>query len=877
MMKMRFLYIFIVLFAAFPIQAQAEGNLPKLADDKAVTQGTLPNGTAYYIVSNPTCKGMADFALVQRTGKKTSDDICPSELAKDVLSSLTHIGGGLSPQKFFSSNGVNPSADGFVKVDDGHTVYRFSNLLMSSKAEVLDSTLLVLMGMVDKLAQASEPETRKWYAPADNALIIAGDVDAKSIVQKLKTLSYMTPSVQSQKRPAYEWMQSDSAAYVIVHDPSLSLSEVRFSWKAPRVPDKFVGTIQPYIQKLYLSQLGEIAVARVKSRLADEGIPYASVSYAHYSSSDGAGDEVFTVATAAGASSAEKVMNVMAETMSSLESAGPGRDEFEIARRQYVRKLNKSISRPVKSNSDYLDLCMRSFLYGAPLAKEADVLKVYTSRSVDVDTERQLLVEVADALLDPQKNLLVECRTPSAMQRSVAENLLREAWDRGKTVAAPASLSVSDTLLTVSSAPKVGVKVPKKDHISGGTLWTFSNDFKVVYKKMDTAGQIYWSMGMGAGFGSITDLDKGEGAFIGDCLWTSRIAGMSAEDFRKYLELRNIEMDFRVGLASSFLRGTVHKDNIRLMLRALEAVANEWEPDRDAYMRYMKNEQLRLASFSGTDRERKVVMDSLMCPDYIYSPLKSSGKLSEDLLDKAERFFEECFARMNDGVLVIVGDMDETELRKELLMQVGAFRTRKSAFYRPMVNYQPVSGWSTHTTDGDENSVYVTLSAPLPLTAENKMASVIAAQVLEQSLSAAIETTGMYVEVVSNTIINPQERFNVMISLKEASEDGFAAGIIHSGALEALRIMRTALKSLEATEVTDTVVKAYKEWLKNDVACRMKSPRYWVDAISMRHMEGKDFSTDYKARIDAVTTAKVRQILTSLNNARKVEYIIRKK
>ena len=56
----------------------------------------------------------------------------------------------------------------------------------------------------------------------------------------------------------------------------------------------------------------------------------------------------------------------------------------------------------------------------------------------------------------------------------------------------------------------------------------------------------------------------------------------------------------------------------------------------------------------------------------------------------------------------------------------------------------------------------------------------------------------------------------------------------------------------------------------------MKSPQYWLNAISMRQIEGKDFTTDYKARVDAVTADKVKQILTSLNNASKVEYIIRK-
>lgn len=383
-------------------------------------------------------------------------------------------------------------------------------------------------------------------------------------------------------------------------------------------------------------------------------------------------------------------------------------------------------------------------------------------------------------------------------------------------------------------------------------------------------------MGLGGGFGSIQDLERGEGAFVGDMLKLYRVAGMNGDDFWKFLELRNIDMNVRVGLAAVFLSGSVQTENFRVMLRSLAALANERTLDRDAVATYVKNENLRLVAQAGTIEDRKAAMDSLMCPDYKYSQIKSRGKLTERLADKADRFYEERFSAMNDGVLVLAGDIDETVLKKELLAMVGMFRTRKSAFYRPSVRYQPVSGWSTHTVDGNENSVYIALSVPMPLAAEDKMASEIAAMVLKRSLSSAIQKTGMSVDISSNTRIYPQERFNVMISLKEASADGFAEGVEHGGALEALRILRTTLRSLETTEVTDVVVKAYKEWLKNDITYRMKSPQYWVNAISMRQIEGKDFSTDYKARVDAVTRDKVKQIITSLNNASKVEYIIRK-
>ena len=135
----------------------------------------------------------------------------------------------------------------------------------------------------------------------------------------------------------------------------------------------------------------------------------------------------------------------------------------------------------------------------------------------------------------------------------------------------------------------------------------------------------------------------------------------------------------------------------------------------------------------------------------------------------------------------------------------------------------------------------------------------------------------MYVDIHFNMIANPQERYNIMISLKEASADGFATGMERKGALDALDITRAVLRSLEATEVNDATVKMYKDWLKNDMTYRMQSPQYWINAISMRQLEGKDFTTDYNAKIDAVTPEKVKQILATLNSASKVEYIIRTK
>ena len=57
----------------------------------------------------------------------------------------------------------------------------------------------------------------------------------------------------------------------------------------------------------------------------------------------------------------------------------------------------------------------------------------------------------------------------------------------------------------------------------------------------------------------------------------------------------------------------------------------------------------------------------------------------------------------------------------------------------------------------------------------------------------------------------------------------------------------------------------------------MKDPSYWVDAIVLRYLDGKDLSTGYASKIDSVTPAKVQAVLNMLDTGCKIEYVTSKK
>ena len=193
------------------------------------------------------------------------------------------------------------------------------------------------------------------------------------------------------------------------------------------------------------------------------------------------------------------------------------------------------------------------------------------------------------------------------------------------------------------------------------------------------------------------------------------------------------------------------------------------------------------------------------------------------------------------------------------------------------MRYQPVSGWSTYTVDGDRNCVDVALSARMPVTAENYIAAYFATEFLRRRFTEVLSDSGMHAEVSYNCRIYPEERYNLLLSLTEASEEGFASDMVPETPISALAKVRTVLSELHSIQISDVELKIFKTRLKNEIATEMKDPSYWVDAIVLRYLDGKDLSTGYASKIDSVTPAKVQAVLNMLDAGCKIEYVTSKK
>lgn len=864
------LLLVIGLFVAIIMPAQ---NLPVLQADPAIRTGVLPNGTTYYIVSNSTIKGVADFALVQKTGTANIQDTASFKAIRTAQDALNSLPRCLAPtaQSYMTAHGAVPGPGGFVKVSENATEFHFRDIILD-KPSTADSTLLVLMDMIDRARTSDDPFLNKWYSPSDQAVIVSGDVNPDDVVSRLYGMSMMTPASQHHQRISYEWTPCDTASFVRVPSSSPKLGRLSATWRSPRTPAAYMGTVQPAIFEMYLAQLSIVAEENLRAVLKSMDIPVASLSCSYVLSSQTWGDETFSLNVVVSEEDFMRTVEAVSQVLACIDEGHVGMEDLLRVKRRCLDAVNELRSKPVRSNAQYVQKCSESFLYGSTLASLDTKVDFLFSREVADSVEMRLFDGIASALLDPSENLSV--RYSADFDPDSVKAAFAGAWTCAGDTAVSRRYTADDIPPLQTSGAKIKLRSEKPDHMSKGKVWTFSNGFTVVYRKMKTNGMMFYNLAQNGGYSSVSDLKKGEGGYVADYLFLSRIGEMSGRDFLNVLNSEGISMEAYVGLTNMMISGYAPEDRLPLLMRSLAAVMNDRVPDDAASKYYARSESLRQELRKGTEEEGKVAIDSIMCPDYVYTPYKILNRVPDDLVVKADRYFRSQAEKMNDGLLILVGDMDEAVLKKILLSSVDGFRTTDRAFRRPQLRYQPASGWSTYTVDGNVNSVDVAMSVPMTLSSDNVVAAELAVMVLRKYLAAVLEKTDYHVAVTHACKIYPQERFNVLITLTEAPMEGFSSDVRQVTPIEALAIVRSALSDVSDMKISPSELSAMKTRLKGRLNIEMNDPFYWLNVISRRYLAGKDFTSGYEQKADAVTEARIKELLMLLNKGSKVEYVI---
>ena len=797
--------------------------LPSLPMDAKIQKGTLRCGVAYYVVRNDEVKGYADFAVVRRgeaPGPSVGEDL---------------------ETKYLSRNGIGPRPGGYYQDSDGSTVLHLDRVPVYD-ANVLDSTLHVAFA---QLAASRAPE----------AIIVAGDVDPTEFKKKMDIFSMMVPQhfVENSAGPDYVWEPSVMPSIGYRNEPMGDRGIVRVAYASPRTAQDQMNTAQALVMGILSREFRTIAVRRIERNLRDAGIPYGRLEFQYLNSTETGGDEEYAVEVQTDRDHLEAAMKTISGTLAGLDGFGVPVQEFVDAKKVMMADMlargNESLS-----NRKYVDRCVSHFLYGANLAPYSEETRLFARKNIPDSTETRLFNQFSNSLLSQLSNLTLEYR--ASLDSLDEDDMLFQynlAYLYGSTFKESKDYAWQrDTSGLEVECPKVRIKETKPETISGGVLWTFSNGMRVVYKQVAGTRTFHYALLLGGGLSSVSGLQEGEGGYFGDMLPLFDAGGLSASDFRDHLAVNGISMDAQVSLTHTAVRGSAPSSKLPTLLKSLLALANGRTVNRGEFDVYLRNERWAQEPYD-------VRLYSMTYPGFSSATRKYPSGLNPGTQAKAAQFYESLFSRMNDGMLFIVGDVDEATARRVLLRYLGGFRTQKSAAPRKTLRYQPRPGTVTKREEGVGKGVYVRLDAENPLSGVNYAMAEIAAEVLRRHLVEALDGTGMSTEVTTGFHTYPQERQWMFISCEGGTD---------------VEAVRKGIRKAAASTVSAKDLAAFKAMALASMDRELKSPETIVTALVARYGIGKDLVSHYKESVNGVTAARVKEVLSTLAAGSTAEIIV---
>ncbi len=721
----------------------------------------------------------------------------------------------INAKDYLSRHGIPYNEDGFVSYYDGARVFRFSDVNVKDRATT-DSTLLMIL---DFMQTSSGPQS----------IIVCGDIDREKFRDRYSTLSLVMPKVQHR-----EYESTIPKEGSIFRNDSKK-GRVSFSFQEGSVSRELAGTAVPLMSEYLFLQVQNILKDRVELAFKTEHIPfYIDVSRTQM-------DITFDPERE------QQALDIINGALSDLANGGATVEELTYAKYLALPNVISTGLKLGKPNAFYVDRCISAIIGGSNLASEETLRNFFSRRRISPKRELELFNNYAAALLADTYGEPVEFRYK------------RQSYP---------------DLQAAIKTPARGVKLANSttDPLTGGKHWTFSNGIKVVYKYLPSTDGFTFCVAQRGGASSMNNLFPGESRFLSDMFLLNRYSGIQGDEFDRALRSRGVEFYFNVSLEDTVIGGSAPSEEISTVLKALLKFSYGREPDHQAFDFYRSCRQLR----SSTELpDINPVMDSLMCRDYAYQTNSSAYNIRDNLLERADAYLDERYANVSDGVFIFIGNIEEADLLSQLSRYLGSFDVSGPYAVKEKVTYNLYSGRKTFIETGDEPSVNLAATGLIPLNIDNYLTYLLAREAISRQMAKSLSPVGMYAQVDGKMDVSPVEKVSFYITLKPCAQDGLPEGVISADPMDAINVVREEFSRMQYIIISDEEFESYKSIVKKRIEAQLTTPKGMMDYALCRYSYGRDLTTYYQKRLDALVVDDLRWLLEEVISSGIVEYIVK--
>ncbi|SFF87878.1 pitrilysin family protein [Prevotella sp. KH2C16] len=897
------------------IQMPAQTQMPPIPVDTAVRIGTLGNGLKYYIRYNNWPEHRADFYIAQKVGS-----IQEEESQRGLAHFLEHMcfngtkhfpGNDLI--RYCETLGVKFGADLNAYTSIDQTVYNISNV-PTTRQSALDSCLLILhdwasaltldpkeidqergviheewrertsansrmlernlptvysgskygvrfpIGLMSVVDNFKYKELRdyyeKWYHPANQGIIVVGDIDVDHTEAMIKKLFSPIKNPANQAPVIDEQVPDNEQPIIIVDkDKEQANSVVEVLFKHEIWPESRKGNMD-YIIANYTKN---IALGMLNDRFYEAALnpdcPYIGAR---------AGDGPFIFAKTKNAFSISATPKSMDKTAMALQTAltearraakfGFTQAEYDRAKANVLSSLDKTFAnRDKRQSASFAEDYKGNFLSNEPIPAFEDYYQIMKQLIPQIPL--QSINDIIPQLLPETDRNMVILNFNNEKEGNVyptTESLLEAVHEARKAELTPYIDKVKDEpLLPVLPKPGKIVK-EKKGKMFGYKELKLSNGVTVVLKKTDFKKDQISLSGTGQGGKSLYGKnDYTNLAVFDNIIGISGLGKFSNMDLPKILAGKIANARLSMGDKYMGIGGSSSQKDLETMLQLIYLYFTDIKKDEQSFTTLLDSWKIGLKN---RDLSHETIFnDSLTATVYGHNPRKKPI-LMDDLkdinYDRILQIAKERTANASAWTFMFTGDFDEAKLRPLICQYLGSLPVKgkvekghltssfqkgvvDNTFHRKMETPKALAYMFWHTND-----IPYSIDNAIKVSMIGQILSMVYLKKIREDASAAYSCGAEG----GSTLEGDYHDYTLLATCPMKPEKADIA----------LRIMKEEAENMTRSCDSGMLAKV-KEYMLKNYDNALKTNGYWKGVISMYRKYGIDAHTHYRELIKSQT------------------------
>ena len=927
--------VFAIVALICPLFLSAQGQMQVLPNDPAVKVGHLENGLTYYIMHNELPAGRAEFYLATNVGaiQETPDQDGLAHFLEHMCFNGTKNFPDKSILDYLQSIGA--SFGGNVNASTGveQTQYMLNNIPLVRQS-VVDSCLLILhdyshfvnndpveidkergvileerrarrnaawrlreqaypywygdskyagctiIGSAENL-QTFKPESLKafyetWYRPDLQAVVVVGDVDVDYVEAKIQEVFADIPAAVNPKPKDVIMVPGHAEPSVgILTDPEQTSENIMVFWESDASPKELNNTVAGALTDLLKNIFTIVMNERLSEITAQPDAPFLNADA-------GIGNLTTTceVVIAELVAKEGQSLNGFAALMTEMEKARRyGFTDAEVERAKTVilsQYESAAKNADTRKNAQLVPGLINHFFSNYAFM-EPDQEYALVQQLLPMVPAAVVNQVVASAITE--ENMVVVYQGPEKeglVKPSKDEILSVIAQVRASDIQANAEEEIAADLLDVTKLKGSAVK-KVSEGVYGSSVWTLKNGLRVVlyptdYDKDRISFRLYKKGGMSAI--ATADLASFEENIFGLFLQNSGVSEFTLPTLSKMLSGKNVSVAPEIGQVSHAIVGSSTQKDLETAFQL-------------AYL-YFVDPRFDINEYNQGINTISAVLPNLVSqPNYklqqslyelIYQNNPRRRMIDQQTVDQAslatiERVYRSLFNDVAGAELIIVGDFLPLTIKPLIEKYFGSLPKGKKATEWNIAAVPAISDKSASRDFAVDMQTPMTTvvdvyKAKMPFGYDRQVAAEALSYILDMRYVTSLreEEGGTYgAQTATEVSFVPDEYvfLQVVYNCKPSLAD---------------RLRELALKDIVALSQdgpTESEFDMAKKNLEKNIPESRIRNSYWMNALLMNGLHGKDLDRDYENAVEALSAEDVRNLAKALLDGANMEIVMR--